>query len=154
MGYLSPTKTRDFIDPYFRFKLFSSAKFNEKKYIEDKEKILNYYNSRGYRDAMIVADTQFNSVNSSDLNIDIKVKEGKRYYFGDIEWKGNTKYSDSILNLLLGIKKGDIYNIEMLNKRLGKQMSTEGGDIGSLYMDDGYLYFRVDPIETLSLIHI
>ena len=86
---------------------------------------------------MIVADTQFNSVNSSDLNIDIKVKEGKRYYFGDIEWKGNTKYSDSILNLLLGIKKGDIYNIEMLNKRLGKQMSTEGGDIGSLYMDDG-----------------
>lgn len=148
VGYLSPTKTRDFIDPYFRFKLFSSAKFNEKKYIEDKEKILNYYNSRGYRDAMIVADTQFNSVNSSDLNIDIKVKEGKRYYFGDIEWKGNTKYSDSILNLLLGIKKGDIYNIEMLNKRLGKQMSTEGGDIGSLYMDDGYLYFRVDPIET------
>jgi outer membrane protein insertion porin family len=63
-------------------------------------------------------------------------------------WKGNTKYGDSILNYLLGIKKGDVYNMELLNKRLGKQISMEGGDITSLYMDDGYLFFRVDPVET------
>jgi outer membrane protein insertion porin family len=147
IGYMSPSKTKDYLEPYFRFKLFSSSKFNDKKYLEDKERILTYYNARGYRDAILVADTQFYDI-KGNLNIDIKVKEGRKYYFGNIAWKGNTKYADSILNLLLAIKKGDVYNIETLNKRLGKQLSPEGGDIGSLYMDDGYLFFRVEPIET------
>jgi outer membrane protein insertion porin family len=147
MGYLSPTKTKDYLDPYFRIKVLSSSKFNETKYGEDKERVLSYYNARGYRDALLVADTQFYD-SKGNLNIDIKVKEGRKYYFGNIDWKGNTKYSDSILNVLLGIQKGDVYNIETLNKRLGKQLSAEGGDIGSLYMDDGYLFFRVEPIET------
>jgi outer membrane protein insertion porin family len=146
-GYLSPSKTKEILDPYFRFKLFSSAKFSEKKYIEDKEKILDYYYSQGFRDAIIVADTQFYDV-KGNINVDIKVKEGRKYYFGDIAWKGNTKYKDSILNVLLGIKRGDTYNLELLNKRLGKQLSMEGGDISSLYMDDGYLFYRIDAVET------
>lgn len=146
-GFLSPTKTANFLDPYFRFKLFSSAKFNQTKFEEDKDKVLEYYNSMGYRDAAIVSDTQYYS-KKGNLNIDLKVDEGRRYYFGNIAWKGNTKYSDSILNVLLGIKKGDIYNLETLNKKLGKQMTPEGGDISGLYMDDGYLFFSVDPVET------
>ena len=145
--YLKPTKIKDFLDPWFRFKLFSSAKFNEKKYIEDKEKILEYYNSLGYRDANIVADTQYYD-HKERLNISLKVSEGNKYYFGDMTWKGNTKYADSILTMLLGIKKGDTYNLEVLNKKLGKQLSPEGGDISSLYMDDGYLFFSVNPVET------
>ncbi len=145
--FLSISRTKDYIDPYFRFKLFSGAKFNETKYIEDKEKVLEFYNSQGYRDAVIVDDTTMSNA-KNNLDIDILVNEGRKYYFGDIVWKGNTKYSDSILNILLGIKKGDVYNLELLNKRLGKQMSAEGGDIGSLYMDDGYLFFRVEPLET------
>ncbi len=145
-GFLSPTKTMDFIDPYFRFKL-SSAKFNDKKYAEDKVKLLEYYNSLGYRDAVIEADTQYYN-KKGNLNVDIKVAEGHRYYFGNITWKGNTKYPDSILNVILGIKKGEVYNLETLNKRVGKQLTPEGGDISGLYQDDGYLFFRADPIET------
>ena len=76
------------------------------------------------------------------------MSEGHKYYFGNITWKGNTKYSDSILTVLLGINKGDIYNIQTLNKKLGKELSPEGGDISGLYMDDGYLFFSVDPVET------
>jgi outer membrane protein insertion porin family len=146
-GYLSLTKTKEILDPYLRFKLFSSAKFSEKKYSEDKENLLDYYYSQGFRDASIIADTQFYD-EKGNINVDIKVKEGRKYYFGDIAWKGNTKYSDSIMNVLLGIKKGDVYNLELLNKRLGKQLSMEGGDISSLYMDDGYLFYRVDAVET------
>jgi len=146
-GPFSFTKTKEYLDPYFRIKLFSSAKFNETKYTEDKERVLEHYNSLGYRDAVILADTQFYN-KKGNINIDIKVQEGRKYYFGDIKWRGNTKYSDSILNMLLGVKKGDIYNLDVLNKRLGKQLSAEGGDISSLYMDDGYLFFRVDPVET------
>ncbi len=146
MGFLSYSQTKEVLDPYIRFKL-SSAKYNVKKYEEDKEKLLDYYNSQGYRDAMIVSDTAISN-SKGNLNLHIKIKEGRKYYFGDITWRGNTKYSDSVLTLLLGIKKGDVYNLEMLNKRLGKELSPEGGDISSLYMDDGYLFFRVDPVET------
>ncbi|MEN9571503.1 MAG: hypothetical protein RL172_2734, partial [Bacteroidota bacterium] len=146
-GFLSVTKTKEFLDPYFRFKLFSSSKFNPKKYEEDKVNLLDYYNSQGFRDAVLIADTTVPN-QQGNLDIHIKVDEGRKYYFGDIAWRGNTKYSDSVLNLFLAIKKGDIYNLELLNKRLGKQMSAEGGDIQSLYMDDGYLFFSVDPVET------
>src|SRR5882757_2116867 len=146
-GFLSFTSSKEFLDPWFRFKLFSSAKYNAIKYEGDKQKVLAYYNSQGYRDAAIVADTQtFNK--RGQMNIDIKVDEGHKYYFGNIAWKGNTKYSDSVLSLIMGIHKGDVYNLDILNKKLGKQMSPEGGDISGLYMDDGYLFFRVDPVET------
>ena len=144
-GYLIPSETRSLLEPFVRFKL-SSAKFNEKKYGDDKQSILDYYNSLGFRDAVIVDDTTYQDHNNMDVAI--KVNEGQRYYFGNITWKGNTKYSDSILNVILGIKKGDIFDAETLNKRLGKTPSAEGGDISSLYMDDGYLFFNVTPIET------
>ena len=75
MGYLSPSRTRAFLDPYVRIKLFSGAKFDQKKYEEDKEKVLNYYNSLGYRDAQIIADTQYYTPDGN-LNVDIKVAEG------------------------------------------------------------------------------
>src|SRR5450432_2536522 len=145
-GFLSPSKTINFIDPYFRFR-FSSAKFDQKKFDGDKEKLIAYYNSIGYRDAVIEADTQYYN-RKGNLDVNIKISEGHKYYFGNISWKGNTKYPDSILSLILGIKKGDIYNLETLNKRVGKSVTPEGGDILSLYQDDGYLFFHADPIET------
>ncbi len=147
MDFLAPLKTRDYIDPFFRIRGFAGSKFNETKYESDKERVLDYYNSKGFRDALIVHDTPITD-RRNNLNLFIQVEEGRKYYFGNIAWRGNTKYSDSILNVLLGIKKGDVYNLELLNKRLGKQLTPEGGDIGSLYMDDGYLFFRVDPVET------
>lgn len=147
-GFLSISKTKNLLDPYFRFKLLSSAKFDDKKFEEDKDKILNYYNSLGYRDAQIIADTLYKTA-KGNLNVDIKVKEGRQYYFGNITWKGNSKFSDSILNVILGISKGDIYNVSIMNKRLGKEASADGGgDISSYYMDDGYLFFRAEPVET------
>lgn len=147
-GYLSLSKTLDALSPYFRWNIFAGSKFNPKKFEEDKNSVIAYYNSRGYRDAQIIDDTTY-FANNGSMNVELKVKEGKKYYFGDIKWRGNTKYSDSILTLLLDIKKGDVFNQELFDKRLG----TGGGgpegsqDIGSLYMDDGYLFFKVEPHE-------
>lgn len=146
-GFLTPSKTKALLDPYFRFKLFSSAKLDMKKFGEDMDKVITYYNSLGYRDAQIVDTAIYNS-SKGNINVALKVLEGHKYYFGNIAWKGNAKYSDSLLTVLLGIHKGDVYNIETLNKKLGKELSPEGGDISGLYMDDGYLFFRVDPVET------
>lgn len=145
-GFLSLSRTRQLLDPYIRFK-FSGGKFNLVKFEEDKNKILDYYNANGYRDAQIIADTPY-ATKKGNLNVDIKVNEGRKYYFGNIVWKGNAKYGDSILNNILGINKGDIYNLSVLNKRLGKEAAQEGGDISGLYMDDGYLFFRAEPVET------
>lgn len=146
MGFLSATRTLQKLDPYFRFHLFSSAKFNDIKYTEDKEKLIAFYNSKGFRDAQIVKDTTYSSA-KGNLNIEMQIEEGKKYYFGNITWRGNTVYSDTVLSRGLGIKKGDVYNLELLGKRLGNPPGPEGGDIGSLYMDDGYLFFQVDPVE-------
>lgn len=146
-GYLSLSKTLDALNPYFRWNIFAGSKYNPKKFEEDKGSILAYYNGQGYRDAQIVEDTTY-MVNNGDLNIEMKIKEGRKYYFGDIKWRGNTKYSDSLLTVLLGIKRGDVFNQELFDGRLGSTPSADGSqDIGSLYMDDGYLFFRVEPRE-------
>jgi outer membrane protein insertion porin family len=145
-GYLTYSKTKKVLDPYIRLKL-TGAKFDEKKYTDDKENILEYYNTLGFRDAVIEKDTVYHAKNGG-LNIDIKVNEGHRYYFGNINWRGNTKFADSVLTAILAIRKGDIYNLETLNKKIGKSSSPDGGDISGLYQDDGYLFFRIEPVET------
>ncbi|HQV05567.1 MAG: POTRA domain-containing protein [Chitinophagaceae bacterium] len=145
-GFLSLSKTKKLISPWFKLRLFGSSKFSQKKFAEDKNSILDYYNAQGFRDAQIVEDTNY-LTKRGNLDIDLKVNEGKQYYFGNISWKGNTKYSDSVLNVILGINKGDIYNMSLLNKGLGLEASQEGGDITGLYMDQGYLFFRAEPVE-------
>ncbi len=147
-GFLSLSKTLDAVDPYFRFKLFASSKFNPAKFEDDKQAMLNYYNTLGYRDASIAADTVY-PVKNGNINVDIKIKEGHKYYFGDITWRGNTKYSSEFLSRTLGIKKGDVYNLQLLETRMGRQLSPDGNgeDVSSLYMDDGYLFFSIDPVE-------
>lgn len=146
-GYFTYSKTKKVLDPYVRIKLLTSAKFNEKKFEEDKEKLLDYYNALGFRDAVLVADTQYYN-SKGNLNIDIKLEEGRKYVFGNITWRGNTKYPDSLLSAILNIQKGDVYNLDILNKKLGKTATPEGGDISGLYLDDGYLFFRAEAIET------
>jgi len=147
-GFLKPSNIKTALDPYFRFKLFSSAKYNEQKFAEDKEKVIDFYNSKGFRDSRILKDTVYQG-STGDLNVELKIQEGRRYYFGNMTYRGNTKFNDSILALIINIKKGEIYNKETLDKRLGKQMSPDGGaDLSSLYMDDGYLFFRAEATET------
>jgi outer membrane protein insertion porin family len=145
-GFLSISKTANLIQPYIRYGIFSASKFNDKKFSEDKQSIVEYYNSIGFRDAAIEADTTYPASNGH-LNIDLKIAEGHRYYFGNIEWKGNTKYTADELTKMTGIKKGDIYNQDLLNQRVGKIPTAEGDDIGSLYLDDGYLAFNTDIAE-------
>ncbi len=128
----------------FKLRIFKTSKFIRSNYEDDKNNIIALYNKRGYRDAEIVSDTVY-STSDKLLKIEMKIDEGNRYYFRNIEWIGNSKYSTAALNSILGIKKGDVYDPELLDMRLF--MNPNGLDVSSIYMDDGYLFFQVNPIE-------
>ncbi|OUJ73704.1 outer membrane protein assembly factor BamA [Hymenobacter crusticola] len=126
------------------YKLLTSGKFQQKEYDEDKTKLLDFYNAQGYRDAVIVSDTLIRQ--KDGLALRIRVDEGPKYYFRNITWSGNYLYDDKTLASVLGIKSGSVYSKETLDKRLN--YNPTGQDITSLYMNDGYLFFQIDPVET------
>ena len=125
-------------------RIIKRSKYTESSYEKDKISLLAKFNKVGLRDASISFDTVY-QLNSKNLMIEINITEGEKYYFGDIEWLGNTKYRSSFLDTVLGIKKGDIYNRNLFEQRLNG--SGDGRDINSLYMDQGYLFFQVMPVE-------
>ncbi len=126
------------------YKIFASSKYNEDAVEKDKEKIEAAYQSKGYRDAHIERDTVYRH-DDHTVDMELWISEGGKYYFRNISWVGNTKYNSVQLTQILNIKKGDIYNQQKLDE--GLFMSQSGRDISSLYMDDGYLFFQVTPVE-------
>lgn len=122
---------------------FKRSKFIEEDYEEDLKNIIKKYNEMGYRDAKIVHDTVYDYDNNS-IAIDIVLQEGNKYYFGDINWVGNTKYTSQQLQKALGIKKGDVFNQEQLDNRL----TMDPDAVGNIYLDDGYLFYNCTPVET------
>lgn len=126
--------------------ILKPSKLIKEKYEEDKHNLISYYNSLGYRDAKIISDT----ITRSDKGFDIKVKleEGKKYYIGNIEFYGNTVFSTEVLQRLLGYKKGDIYDAVGFNKKVGEDGGKDDdSDLKSLYMNSGYLFSNITPIE-------
>ena len=127
---------------------FSSKKFNESEYENDKRSMISTFNEAGYRDARIVKDTMY-YIEPGRLQIDFEIDEGKKYYFRDITWTGNSVYSSDALNQILMINKGDVYDVVTLQKRLfggGKQSEY---DVTKAYRDNGYLFFNIQPVELM-----
>jgi outer membrane protein insertion porin family len=123
---------------------FKRSKFDQQAFESDKIALIKKYNEFGYRDAHIVSDSVY-FISNNSMNIDITVDEGNKYYFRNITWVGNSKYSSDILNRILSIRKGDVYNTALLETNL--QMSPDNMDVSSLYLDDGYLFFYALPVE-------
>ncbi len=124
--------------------IFSSSKFIEEDFEKDKQSIINRYNEIGKRDARIVKDSIY-FVEDDRIKVDLHIEEGQTYYIGNIRWVGNTVHSSETLDRVLGIKKGDIYNQTLLDRMI--YMNPEGVDVSSLYLDDGYLFFDINPVE-------
>lgn len=128
------------------YHVFKSSKFLEEEYEEDKAAIVARYNKEGFRNMRIVKDSIY-SVGPERLKIRITLDEGNKFYFRNITFIGNTKYRSNSLDSILNIKKGDVYNMEVLQTRLN--MNQTGRDVASLYTDDGYLNFYAYPVESL-----
>ena len=128
------------------YHVFKSSKFLEEEYEEDKAAIVARYNKEGFRNMRIVKDSIY-AVGPERLKIRITLDEGNKFYFRNISFIGNTKYRNNTLDSILNIKKGDVYNMEVLQTRLN--MNQSGRDVASLYTDDGYLNFYAYPVESL-----
>ncbi|WP_299825764.1 outer membrane protein assembly factor BamA [uncultured Pontibacter sp.] len=136
---LKKTKEKKF------YKIFTSSKYQKSEYEADKELLLDFYSTEGYRDATIVSDSVYR-ISDDRLGIRITVDEGNRYYYRNITWKGNYLYDDAYLTRVLGIEKGDVYNQQELEKRINYN-PTGGIDVSGLYQNDGYLFSSIDPVE-------
>ena len=122
--------------------LFRTKKFVPENYEADKQLIIDKYNELGYRDAIIVEDS-VSQYDEKTVDVYIKIDEGQKYYLRNITWVGNTLYSSEYLNMLLRMKKGDVYNQKLLNERT----STDEDAIGNLYYDNGYIFYMLEPVE-------
>ena len=121
---------------------FKAKKYTPERWKTDKQNLIDKYNEHGYRDAVIVEDSVWN-IDDKHVNVYIKVDEGKKYYLRNITWVGNTIYPTDVLSSILGMKRGDVYNQKILNKRL-----TEDEDaVGNLYWNNGYLFYNLQPTE-------
>jgi outer membrane protein insertion porin family len=138
--------TTNTVNDHLKFRIFKSSKFLRDKYKEDLNLLVARFNEDGFRDAIVIKDSLYPAGDSKNVNLDIYVDEGNKYYFGDIMWVGNTKYTAEQLNAVLKIRKGDVYNQKELEANL--TYNPNGVDVSTLYLDDGYLFFSVIPVET------
>lgn len=126
------------------WRFWARSKYVPKEYATAKAGLLEFLNDEGYRDALIESDTVY-AIDEKHVKLEIDLYEGQQYYFRNIAWSGNLKYNSEQLSRVLNIKKGDVYSTTLLNKRLSGD--PNGGDVSSLYLDDGYLFFNVEPVE-------
>ncbi|MGB5437493.1 MAG: POTRA domain-containing protein [Maribacter sp.] len=127
-------------------RFWKKSKFIKDDYENDLSLLVDKYAENGYRDARIISDTVVN-VNENNIKIKIKVEEGNKYYFGDIDFVGNSVYSDQALSRVLGIKKGATYNGVLLRERIADDTKPDANDVTSLYQNNGYLFSSINPVE-------
>jgi len=123
--------------------VLSTSKLIAENYKTDLINIISLYKQKGYRDAQIIDENI--EINDDKIILTIEIDEGEKYFFGNISWLGNTKYESEELSKILGIQHGDVFDETLLDSRLN--MSQHGDDISALYMDDGYLFFQITPVE-------
>ncbi len=133
------------------FRVLKASKYIKDKYTKDLENLIDAYKERGYRDARIVSDTVAYDKSANALKIKIDVEEGKKYYFGNIKFLGNTIYPDEGLTRMLGVKKGDTYNGVLMQKRIADKTKPDGDDITNLYQNNGYLFSTINAVEVKTV---
>lgn len=126
------------------------SKYMDEEFKEGLKNVVDAYAEKGYRDARVLSDT-FIKVDENNIALKIKVEEGNKYYFGDIDFVGNSVYTDRQLSQVLGIKKGDTYNGVLLKERIADNSKPDAIDITNQYQNNGYLFSQINPVEVAAV---
>ena len=138
--------------PKKSYRFWKKSKFDEKEFDEDLVKLIDFYKEEGYRDARIISDTLIKDEDDpNSVLLNINIEEGRKYYFGSIDFIGNTVYGNSIIQQILGLKKGDTYNGVLLKKRIADTSKPDGNDITNLYQNSGYLFSNINAVEVSAV---
>ena len=132
-------------------RILKKSKYIKEKYKEDLASVITKYKEKGFRDARIISDSVAYDKTNNTIAIKVQLEEGRKYYFGDIRYLGNTIYTDRQLNSLLGIKKGEVYNGTVLEKRIADPSKPDGEDITNLYQNNGYLFSNINAVEVRTV---
>ena len=133
-------------------RFWKKSKFIENDFQEDLVGLVNFYKEEGYRDARIISDSLIRDENDpNSISLNLQIEEGKKYYFGDINFIGNTVYGDNTIQKILGLKKGDTYNGVLLKKRIADTSKPDGNDITNLYQNSGYLFSNINAVEVSAV---
>lgn len=132
-------------------RIFKASKYIKEKYKEDLVTVIDKYKEKGYRDARIISDSVTYEKEKNLIDIKVNLEEGRKYYFGNIRYLGNTVYTDQQLARLLGIKKGDVYNGVLLQKRIADNTKPDAEDLTNLYQNSGYLFSSINPVEVKTV---
>nr|WP_297915168.1 POTRA domain-containing protein [uncultured Allomuricauda sp.] len=132
------------------YRFWKKSKYIEADFDEDLSNLVDTYAERGYRDARVLSDT-FIRINENNIDLKIKVEEGNKYYFGDINFVGNSVYTDRDLSQVLGIRKGSTYNGVLLKKRIADETKPDAIDLTNLYQNNGYLFSSINPVEVSAV---
>ncbi len=138
---MKDTKEKNF------FRFWKRSKFVEADYEEDKTNLVNKYKEKGFRDARIVSDTLIEK-DPDNIALQLNIEEGNRHYIGNIEFIGNTVYTDEQLTQALGVFHGDVYNGVLLKERIEDNSKPDANDLANLYKNNGYLFSQINPVET------
>lgn len=133
-------------------RFWKRSKFIDTDFKDDLSDLIDFYKEEGYRDARILTDSLIrNEDNSNTVDLQLEIEEGNKYYFGTIDFIGNTVYSNAILQQVLGLKKGDVYNGVLLKKRIADTSKPDGNDITNLYQNNGYLFSNINAVEVSAV---
>ena len=133
-------------------RFWKKSKFIANDFKEDLTSLMEFYKEEGYRDARILSDSLVRNIKQSkSVSLDLEIEEGNKYYFGDINFIGNTIYSNQVLQQILGLKKGDVYNGVLLKKRIADNSKPDGNDITNLYQNNGYLFSNINAVEVSAV---
>ena len=127
-----------------KWQIWVKSKYIETEFDAERQNIIDKYLSKGYRDARILTDS-VKLISENRVEVHIRLFEGQQYRYRNITWKGNLKFRNGTLDTILGIKRGDLFNQSLLRERLFE--NPGGFDVQTLYMDDGYLFFNMMPVE-------
>ena len=133
-------------------RFWKRSKYINNDFNDDLNGLIEFYKENGFRDARIIKDTLLrNDKTSNSIALKLDIEEGKKYYFGDIDFIGNTVYSNNSLQQILGLKKGDVYNGVLLKKRIADTSKPDGNDITNLYQNNGYLFSNINAVEVSAV---
>ncbi len=127
---------------------FKGTKFKEEDYDEDKNLLVDFYNSRGFRNATVLSDSIY-KIDDKHIGIHLDLSEGNKFYIRNVNWIGNSVYTTDYLSQMFSVNKGDVYDKKSMHKRLGvgREVDPEAISVSSIYQNNGYLMSQIEPKE-------